>query len=65
MQFFSFLKFDKCRSIKIERKILKGFNHQHKVRMMSTFEDDDYMYFVLEYAPNGDLKKLINILRKQ
>jgi len=41
--------------IKIEIKIMYSINHGNIVKLYNHFEDDSYVYLVLEYAPGGQL----------
>lgn len=38
-----------------EKEILAGINHPFLVRMISSFQDERKLYFVLEYCPGGEL----------
>ena len=47
----------------MEIDIMSKLNHQNIVKLYDFFEDDDYIYLVLEYVPCGDLYKLIESSR--
>ena len=47
-------KTEKC--IKNERDILAQINHPFIVNLHFTFQDKDYLYFVLDLLPGGDLR---------
>ena len=38
-----------------ERKILSGFHNEWVVTLFYTFQDQDYLYLVMEYLPGGSL----------
>lgn len=38
-----------------EKRILAQFSHPFLVKMVSSFQDDKKLYFVLEYCPGGEL----------
>jgi len=40
--------------------MLSSLSHANIIPLHSTFQDKRKVYFVLEYAPNGNLKELIN-----
>jgi 3-phosphoinositide dependent protein kinase-1 len=42
----------------IEREILSSLDHHNIIKLLMTFHDKKKLYFVLEYAPNGDLASL-------
>jgi len=44
-----------CEQIKLEVRIMYAINHEHIIKLCNHFEDDDYFYLVLEYAPKGNL----------
>lgn len=48
-----------------EKQILTTIKHPNIVDLVCTFQDDDSLYFVLEYAQNGDLCGLIKAYSKQ
>lgn len=44
-----------------ERDYLAQLNHvQFVIKLHSTMQDDNYLYFLMEYAPNGSLRQIIN-----
>mmetsp|Transcript_34709 Transcript_34709/g.25849 ORF Transcript_34709/g.25849 Transcript_34709/m.25849 type:complete len:128 (+) Transcript_34709:247-630(+) len=57
------LKHDKVQSVHRERKILQQLKHPNVIRMEATFQDDENLYFVLEFAENGNLMKLLKNFR--
>ena len=57
-------KFDKHYEIHIEKQCLIQLKHPNIVKMNKAFQDDNYLYFALEYCSNRDLGRLINCLGK-
>ena len=57
-------KFEKHYEIHIEKQCLIQLKHPNIVKMNRAFQDDNYLYFVLEYCANRDLGGLINCLGK-
>ena len=57
-------KFEKHYEIHIEKQCLIQLKHPNIVKMNKAFQDDNYLYFALEYCANRDLGKLINCLGK-
>lgn len=49
------IKEKKIESVKREKTILDMINHDNIVKLYSTFQDDNSLYFVLELCPNGEL----------
>jgi len=47
--------------VKIERDVLVNTNHENIIRLFYTFRDEEKLYFVLEYAPNGELFELLKL----
>jgi 3-phosphoinositide dependent protein kinase-1 len=47
-----------------EKQILTTIKHPNIVDLICTFQDDDALYFVLEYAMHGDLCGLIKAYKK-
>eukprot|EP01113_Clastostelium_recurvatum_P009796 TRINITY_DN14766_c0_g1_i2.p1 TRINITY_DN14766_c0_g1~~TRINITY_DN14766_c0_g1_i2.p1 ORF type:complete len:409 (-),score=114.69 TRINITY_DN14766_c0_g1_i2:73-1299(-) len=41
--------------IKSERDILLSINHEYIVKMHTTFQDDDHLYMLMEFAQGGEL----------
>ena len=39
--------------------MLTNLNHQNIIKLYSTFQDREKLYFVLEYCPNRDLSHFI------
>ena len=57
-------KYEKHYEIHIEKQCLIQMKHPNIVKMNKAFQDDNYLYFVLEYCANRDLGRLINCLGK-
>ena len=57
-------KFEKHYEIHIEKQCLIQLKHSNIVKMNKAFQDDNYLYFALEYCSNRDLGRLINCLGK-
>ena len=57
-------KLEKHYEIHIEKQCLIQLKHPNIIKMNKAFQDDDFLYFVLEYCPNRDLGRLINCLGK-
>ncbi|KAJ3338405.1 3-phosphoinositide dependent protein kinase-1 [Gonapodya sp. JEL0774] len=54
------LKNDKVKYVHVEKDVLNLLNgHQFVVRLYYTFQDQSSLYFVLDYAKNGDMLELI------
>ena len=54
------LKFDKIQAVFRERDILEIIcQHPGVVQLECTFQDNDNLYFLMEYAPNGTLSSLL------
>ena len=47
------------KSFKNELKILKKIDNKYLVKIFDYFQDSEYMYIVMEYAPEGDLEEYI------
>ena len=45
--------------VKAERDILTKANNPWVVELKLSFQDDHYLYLVMEYLPGGDLMKLL------
>ena len=45
--------------VKAERDILTKANNPWVVELKLSFQDDNYLYLVMEYLPGGDLMKLL------
>ena len=52
-------KYNKIANVMREKDIMFGFDHPNITRLEMTFQDQDSLFFLLEYAPNGDLASLI------
>jgi 3-phosphoinositide dependent protein kinase-1 len=48
-------KLNKSHEAFIEREILSNCDHPNIIKLVSTFHDKEKLYYVLEYAPKGDL----------
>ncbi len=58
------LERNKYESVSTEREILKGNRTSESpwlIKMMCSFQDDDNLYFGMEYAPGGNLKSLLDV----
>jgi len=53
------LKNGKVQSVSRERDILFKMQHPNIVSLDGTFQDKDFLYFLLEYIPNGDLTSFL------
>ena len=40
--------------------LMNKLNHQNILKLYETIEDDNYIYLILEYCENGDLKNFLN-----
>lgn len=54
------IKENKMRYVKVERDVMTKLNHPNVTRLLLTFQDPGNLYYVIEYAPNGDLQKKLN-----
>ena len=50
------------RNIIMERNILHNVQHPFVVRLFYTFQNDDYLFWMMEYVPGGDLSSLLRAL---
>ena len=50
---------EKVEEVHIERYILSKFDHPNIIKLHSTFQNKNKLYFVLELADKGDLKEFI------
>ncbi|KAJ6232804.1 cell cycle protein kinase dbf2-related [Anaeramoeba flamelloides] len=50
----------KMKNIWTEREVLATHNSPWLVKLLATFQDDEYLYFVMNYHSGGDLKSLIS-----
>jgi len=55
-------KEDKVHQLKRERQILNSIDHPNIIKLHFTCASKDKLYFGLEYAPNGDLAKLLKVI---
>eukprot|EP00347_Sterkiella_histriomuscorum_P022448 403338451 len=54
------IKFNKTKSVHREKEILNKFkSHPNIIKLESTFQDKQNLYFVFEHCPNGTLASLI------
>lgn len=54
------IKQKKVKYVNIEKNALQRVNNSHAViKLYFTFQDESSLYFLLEYAPNGDLLSLL------
>lgn len=58
------IKHDKIESVHRERDILLIARHTNIVHLDCTFSDDQYLYYLLEYAVNRSLSELIKLISK-
>jgi hypothetical protein len=52
-------KYDKVENVMREKDIMYELDHPNIARLEYTFQDQASLFFVMEYAPNGDLSGLI------
>lgn len=57
-------KYDKIENVTRERDIMFDLDHPNIARLEMTFQDQPSLFFLLEYAPNGDLAGLIKKQKK-
>ena len=50
----------KVRAVHAEREALARARSDHIVRLIETFQDRDYLFFVLEFCSGGDLRRLLD-----
>ena len=50
----------KVRAVHAEREALARARSDHIVRLIETFQDRDYLFFVLEFCGGGDLRRLLD-----
>lgn len=53
------LKRNQVAHVKAERDILAEADNEWVVKLFYSFQDKDYLYFVMEYVPGGDLMSLL------
>ncbi|KAF2074147.1 hypothetical protein CYY_004550 [Polysphondylium violaceum] len=49
------IKEKKAKYVNTEKTILDSLDHPNIVKLYYTFQDENDLYFILEYCPNGDL----------
>lgn len=54
------IKEKKMPYVKVERDVMTKLHHFNVTRLLLTFQDPGNLYYVIEYAPNGDLQKVID-----
>ncbi|OHS98010.1 3-phosphoinositide-dependent protein kinase 1 [Tritrichomonas foetus] len=54
------VKEKKMQYVKVERDVMSLLNHPNIVKLLLTFQDPGNLYYVIEYAPNGDLQKVLD-----
>ena len=54
----------KVEEVHIERQLLSQFDHPNIIKLYSTFQNKNKLYFVLELAEKGDLKEFMNTQSK-
>lgn len=55
-----FTDLDSIKKIIIEKEIMNSLNHRNILKLFRTFQTNSRLFFVLEYAENGNLLALIN-----
>lgn len=58
------IKHDKVESVHRERDILQTIKHPNIVSLECTFQDNETLYFLLEYVSNGSLSQLLKLISK-
>ena len=53
------LERNKLQSIRTEREVLKGTESPWLVKLICSFQDQNCLYFAMQYAPGGNLKNLL------
>ena len=53
------LKENKVKYVNLEKQVLNQLHHPNIIKLYYTFQDTWSLYFVLEYAPHGDLLDFI------
>ncbi|KAM3144140.1 hypothetical protein pb186bvf_003904 [Paramecium bursaria] len=56
------LKWQKVEQAKLELSIMYSLNHENIIKLHGHFEDEDYIYLLLDYIGGGDL---FNLLKRQ
>lgn len=54
------VKEKKMNYVKVERDVMTKLRHPNIVRLCLTFQDPGNLYYVIEYAKNGDLQKVLD-----
>ena len=54
-------KYEKTHEVHIERQVLTSLNHNSIIKIESTFQDQNNLYFVLEYCPNKDPSNFLKL----
>ena len=54
----------KVKYVTVEKEVLNKLNHELVIKLFYTFQDEHSLYFVLEYAPRGDLLGLLKTVGK-
>jgi len=56
------VKENKTNQCKIEKKALQMLNnHPHIIKLFCTFQDKECLYFILEFAPNGEILDYLHL----
>eukprot|EP00941_MAST-03F_sp_MAST-3F-sp1_P002993 g2993.t1 len=55
----------KQKFVMMERNVLARLSHPNIVRLVYTFQDSRYLFFVMDLCPNGDLLRLIRHCAEQ
>jgi len=56
------MKHDKVHSVHRERDILMNAKHPNIVHLECTFQDEDNLYFLMEYVENKSLSELLKAI---
>lgn len=57
------VKLNKTKYAYVERDIYRRTSHPAILNLYDSLQDDEYLYFILEYAPNHDLRHYIRALK--
>lgn len=57
-------KYDKVENVMREKDIMYQLDHPNIARLEYTFQDQASLFFIMEYAPNGDLSGIIKKEKK-
>ena len=52
------------RSLKAEIDIMRSINHPNIIKLHSVYENEVYVYLVMEYIDGGSLRELVRATRK-